>query len=161
MSSPSFEELVSYTRTNHLDRYQDMWEQPADLALLLFEDATAEEQLEELRIIIELSRESKYEWHTLSRIAQSALRTGQPLPQNLADWVADVLAKNLKRPRTGSKTLARDMVFCAEVEDLRNRFGLTLTRSTSPNDWSAFEVVAEASGYSYKTVERAWGLRET
>ena len=161
MSRPSFEELVSHSRSNHLDMYQDLWEKPVELALLLFEHAFAEQQAEELGTIIELSRKSKYEWDTASRIAQSALNAEQQIPQNLADWTADVLAGARKRPGTGSRTPARDMIFCATVEDLRNQIGTTPTKSSATEAWSACDVVAEASGNSYKTIERAWGLRNT
>lgn len=158
---PSFQDLAKHVSETHLNRYRELSDKPAELALLLYDHASAEEQADELATMIALSSQSKYEWDTVNQIAQRALNTGQPLPQNLADWVSDVLAGRRRRPSKGSKTIARDMIFCAAVEHLRTQFGLTPTRSSATEAWSACDVVAEASGYSYKTIERAWGLRDS
>lgn len=161
MSDQTFEEFVDYARATHLDRYRDLWEQPVELALLLFEAGTDQERAEELNNVIELSETSKLEWDIASRIAQNALYAGEQLPQNLADWTADVLAGRRPRPGVGSKTIARDMIFCNAVEGLKDQFGLTPTKNSATSTPSACDVVAKALGFSYKTIERAWALRDT
>ena len=92
---PSFEDLVEHIGEVHLNRYKDLSDNPAELALLLFDHASAEEQAEELAAMIALSGESKYEWDAVNQIAQRALDSGQLLPENLAEWVSDVLAGSL------------------------------------------------------------------
>ena len=160
MSEATFDELVEYARGSPLGRFQELWDKPVELALLLFETGSPTERTEELEAVIELSGTSKLEWDIASRIAQEALYGGQGLPQSLAGWAADVLAGKRPRPRTGSKTIARDIIFCIAVADLRDRFGLTPTKNSATGAHSACDVVAAAAGFSYKTVERAWGLRE-
>ena len=159
MSEPAFDELVGFAHDAYLARFEHLWDKPVELALLLFEVGSPTERTEELDAVIELSATSKLEWDIASRIAQEALYGGQGLPQSLADWAADVLAGKRPRPRTGSKTIARDIIFCIAVADLRDRFGLTPTKNSATDAFSACDVVAAAAGFGYKTVERAWGLR--
>lgn len=161
MTDTTREEMVQYVRTAHLDKFRDLWEQPVELALLLFDIGSEEERAQELRTVIDLSATSKLEWEITSRIAQRALYQGEQLPPELAQWTADVLAKKRMRPGKGSRTIARDIIFCIAVADLRDRFGLTPTKNSASQGDSACGIVAEASGFSYKTVERAWSLRDT
>ena len=161
MSQPSFDDLVAHIQANHLDLYAEHLEDPVELALVVYQHASADERAEDLAAMIELSAESKYEWDALSRIAQSALSDRQPLPQNLADWISDALSHRHERPKGGSGTVARDMLFCEAIRDLQDRFGLTPMRSSASEALSACDVVATASGYSYKTIEKAWNRRDT
>lgn len=159
MTDATREEMVEYARVAHLDRFRDLWDKPVELAVLLFDIGSEEEREQELKTVIELSATSKLEWDITCRIAQRALYQGEQLPPDLAQWTADVLAEKRKRPGKGSKTIARDMIFCIAVADLRDRFGLTPTKNSATQGDSACDIIAEASGFGYKTVERAWALR--
>ena len=111
--------------------------------------------------LIQRSRHAKLDWEAVSLIAQEALRGAVPLPMDLAEWVADVLAGVRTRPRTSPRTTsARDSMFSLAVYDLRSRFGLSPTRNETSPAHSACDVVAAAGGFTYKTVERAWTNRD-
>ena len=159
MSEPAFDEVVGFARDAYLARFEHLWDKPVELALLMYEVGSPQERADELDAVIEMSATSRLEWDIASRIAQEALYGGHELPSSLSDWVGDVLAGKRPRPRTGSRTIARDMIFCIAVADLRDRFALTPTKNSATGAFSACDVVAAASGFSYKTVERAWGLR--
>ena len=115
------------------------------------------------------SREKKGAWDGLIWIAQDLLRKGKPLPPDLAEWVADVLAdqlakkgqkRRLRPPEGPHPDFLRNLHLCELVSQLVCLGDLTPTRNGSSPPLSACDVVAAAAGLSYKRVERIWGERE-
>ena len=93
-------------------------------------------------------------------IAQKALPAGEPLPQVLGEWVADVLSGDRPRPTKGAEGMSyRNFLFCLAIRHLKNTFDLTPTSNSASDAWSGCDVVAKAAGYNVKTVEAAWGKR--
>ena len=161
MDDSRFEGLVEYVRRNYVDHRSDLWRDAAKSwahSYMCLPEGARPAMLSEL---IERSRHAKLDWEAVSLIAQEALRGAVPLPTDLAEWVADVLAGVRTRPRKNPQTTsARDRMFTLAVYDLRNRFGLSPTRNETSPARSASDVVAVAGGFSSKTVERAWTNRD-
>ena len=120
--------------------------------------------------LLDDSRKIKGAWDGLNLIAQNLLREGQPLPPELAEWVADVLADQLvakkgqkRRPRPGRglrRWFNRDLLLCLLVSQLICLFDLNATRNAGDPLLTACDVAAAAQGLSYKTVEKIWNNRE-
>jgi len=120
--------------------------------------------------LIAESLETKEAWDALNLIAQALLRAGQPLPPELAEWIADVLAdqsverkKEKRRPRPARdprRQHNRNLLLCLLVGYLVRLCDLKATRNDSDPPRSACDVVAAATGLSYKRVEGIWGKRD-
>ena len=161
MDDPQFEGLVEYVRRNYIDRRSDLWRDAAKSWAHSYRCLPESARPAMLSELIERSRHAKLDWRAVSLIAQGALRGAAPLPRDLAEWVADVLAGVRTRPRRSPQaTSARDRMFTLAVYDLRNRFGLSPTRNETSPAQSACDVAAIAGDFSYKTVERAWTNRD-
>ena len=161
MDDPQFRGLVEYVRRNYIAHRSDLWQDAAKSWAHSYACLPERARPAMLSELIERSRHAKLDWDAVSLIAQEALRGAAPLPMDLAEWVADVLAGVRTRPRRSPQTTsARDRMFSLAVDDLRNRFGLSPTRNETSPAQSACDVVATAGGFAYKTVERAWTNRD-
>ena len=165
MDKRKFDDLVAYVRRNYTDYQRDLWEDPAkerayEFGVVLPESARATF----LAQLIEESSETKLAWDSVRRIAQERLRTGDSLPQELSEWVADVLGGKRPCPSKGAGiTTSRNRMFTMAVWDLQQRFGLSPTISDNRDfveRQSACDVVAAAASVSRKTVEAAWTKRD-
>ena len=157
MTDPTFEEMVELVREHYIDHDRGA---PAELLRDFYPATVGELRTFLFGGLIERSKDSKLEWDAVSLIAQETLRAGEQLPQDLADWVADVLAGDRPRPTTGPQTTSyRNFLFCLAIRHLQHEFGLTPTRNETSDTDSGCDVVAEAAGVRYKTVESAWSRR--
>lgn len=153
--------MVEYVRRHYIDHTRGMQEAPAKALADFYNVLSEGSRPAHLRELIERSSEAKLYWDAVSLMAQEALRSGLPLPRDLSVWTADVLAGDRPRPSKGAQTTrARDVLMYLAVNDLRNGFGLSATRNPTSPPWSGCDVVAEAWGFDYKTVERAWAKRD-
>lgn len=116
--------------------------------------------------MIEASAERPVVWDAVWQLALRLLRDGEPLPGELASWVADVLEEKRQRPNRGRpgrpRMWARDSAVVAAVKALEAR-GFQPTRNKSglekacAEGGSACDAVGVAFGIEkYKTVERVW-----
>ena len=119
--------------------------------------------------LIAESGKTKEVWEALILIAQDLLREGKPLPPELAEWAADVLAdlsvkkKEKRRPRPRKdprRQLPRNLLLCALVDQLVYLFDLNAERSRGAPPVTACDVVAAAIYRSYKAVEGIWERRD-
>ena len=160
MDERSFAEMVEYVRKHYIDDNAARWEDPSRQLQDLYESMDGSGRGFLLSGLIERSEDSKLEWEALSLIAQKALRSGEMISQDLAEWIADALAGDRRRPTTGAQSKSyRNFLFCLAVRHLQNEFGLTPTSNPTSDAHSACEVVSEAAVYSLKTVEAAWAKR--
>lgn len=116
------------------------------------------------------SQKIKGAWDALNWIAQDMLRKRKPLPPELAEWVADVLADRLakkkepkRRPRPPKglhRWFNRDLLLCVLVSQLACLFDLNATRNDGDPPRSACDVAAAAVDLSYRRVERIWSTRK-
>ena len=157
MNDPTFEEMVELVREHYID---DDPTTPAESLRNFYPSTVGELRTNLLTGLIERSEDSKLEWDAVALIAQQALRSGEQLPQALADWVADVLVGDRPRPTKGAQAkAARDFRWRLAICHLQNAFGLAPTRNETSNADSGCDVVAEAAGAKYKTVEAVWSGR--
>ena len=85
---------------------------------------------ERMTALIATAETKKFAWDTLSRLAQHVLRAGEPVPVELATWVADVLAGQRKRPaKDGDPCGGRDAAMLACLGRLIRDHGLAPTRN--------------------------------
>ena len=122
----------------------------------------------------ELAATDRDRWDSLNVVAQERMRDGRELPQDLATWIADVLADQLRgkkdpkrRPRPNSKAKSmrypwRDHRLCNCIKFLRVVYGsdVKVTRGVNSPHRSLADVVAEAARVSYDLVVNAWAKRE-
>ena len=112
---------------------------------------------ERMTALIATAETKKFAWDTLSRLAQHVLRAGEPVPVELATWVADVLAGQRKRPaKDGDPRGGRDAAMLACLDRLIHGHGLAPTRNQASPPESACDAVASAWSLSYKAVERVY-----
>lgn len=117
-----------------------------------------------LALLFYSSSEEAWAWDALSAMAQSAVRDRtQPLPSQIAGWLADELAGHRPRPTTGKMTLVcRDLVVASTIELLRWSYDLKPTRSSDRGDrcsaegGSGCDAIGVALTLAYKNVERIW-----
>ena len=110
-------------------------------------------------------------WDALNLIAQETLRSHKPLPDELADWVADRLAGGRSNPQpkpTGRpvENRARDFVIIVAIRRIR-RGGFSATRSINgieeacAEGGSACDVLGRVFGIEkYSAVEQVWRRRQ-
>ena len=115
--------------------------------------------------LIEESRNDKSSWDALNLIAQEMIRTGEALPEKLAEWTADVLAdqsakrRHKSRPRPGQgghATAGRDWNIYFLIDRLHTKWNVKPTRNDASPPVSACDIVAAATELPYGTVARAW-----
>ena len=153
--------LVEYVRRNYVDHKRDLWKDAANGLAYYYKSLPEGARPARLGELIDRSGSAKLAWNAVSLIAQDALRSGEPLPPHLAEWTADVLAGARPRPTKGAQTTQeRQVRMYLAVYDLRQRFGLRPTRNETSPPRSGCDVVAEAWGVNYKTVEGAWAERD-
>ncbi len=145
---------------------------PVETNASIYKSLNASSQESEISYLITESQETQVAWDSLNQIAQDLLREGKPLPPELAEWVADVLAdqwveekrkkeRRRRRPRGGARSLQnRNRQLCVLVSQLMCLFDFAATRRWEDPPESACDVVAAAVGLSYKQVERIWNERE-
>ncbi len=109
-------------------------------------------------------------WDAVNRIAQWHLRSGVPIPRELAEWVIDRLQRKREKPTKPGRIpeIVRDRVIVSVVQVLVNRGGFHSERNkeksmkTDPAlccaaGGSACDAVGVAFGIErYGTVERVW-----
>ena len=119
--------------------------------------------------------DSAVEWDTVNLIAQKMLREERPLPPELAEWIADVLADQLlkqkeekRRPRltkrgvNPDKDSVRNMKIVNAVMML-TELGMIATRNitrggtnAAEEGGSACDAVGMATELTYRNVVRIW-----
>ena len=148
MDKPSFEKAVElamqYREQAEAGWQQGATERPSEMMMLGF--------------LIQTSATSRSDWDAVNLIAQQHLRNGAPLPGMLASWVADVLAKKRKRPtQRGQPPKKKRNGTIVHVLKKLQEVGFHPTRNNeAPEHRSGCDVVAEAFGLKYKTVESVW-----
>ena len=113
-----------------------------------------------LTVLIESRVRQREAWDALGIISKTLLRNGKPLPPPLANWLANMLAGERRRPSRGAdRTGTRDANIACTVSYIANEYGLTPTRAGSGHagqGQSACDAVGVAWGLGYKTVEKIW-----
>ena len=137
----------------------------ADLELKFWRLGGRSEREDILFKCLSESARGKDAWHATRLIAQEMLRTGAPLPADLAKWVANYLEHPPPKPPKGKQhyEAARDFSFRVLVLDVSLRSGLKAARSRDKGDQcslaagSACDVVGLAMGIpGYPNAERIW-----
>ena len=173
MDEATFLSYVEFVRRSFVDYKRDLWETPAKRWAYEYKSLPEGACGGFLQGLISGSGETKLEWDSVSLIVQELLREGDPLPAELAEWVADVLEGKRSRPTTGGQTKSgRDRMIYLVVYHVADRFKLKPTRRWAQG-WgqnvlpdccaeggSACDVVGAAFGVKYKTAERAWNERD-
>ena len=115
-----------------------------------------------LRDALHFSKQDGGTWDAVNSIAQQYLRSGGPLPRELAEWITDRLEGKQGRPgKQGQRpTTLRDTVIASAVQALVKR-GFRPTRNrpsgrASAEGGSACDAVGVALDMGYKTVEGVW-----
>ena len=166
--SPEFPEFTLSTLINDLEETAEVSDR-----------RTRDTELQKAALprLLEDSQETKVAWDALYGIAQVLLRAGKPLPPELAEWVADVLADQREKKKKREKRRPRPATGPSKEEESRNdflriiiiqlkcEFGLNATQNaaTRSDDHpleSACGVVAAASGMTYEAVEKIWNNRD-
>ena len=114
-----------------------------------------------LNAYIDFSRENWVSWDALIETSAEAQRTDKRCPQELKDWMADVLQGKLTSPsRISGRNITRNMMIVALVDHLAKEFNLNPTRNdaTEP-EISACDVVAIAFGLAFETVKDIYKAR--
>ena len=171
MDEATFQGYVEFARLNFADYKRDLWKEPAKGRAYSYRILPPDGRGDFLSGLIEGSGETKLEWDSVSLIAQELLREGEPLPAELAEYVADVLEGKRPRPNKGPMaTSRRDATIFLAVDHVAQRFHLNPTRRRKPVErealphccaegGSACDVVGAAFGVGYKVAERAWDQR--
>ena len=139
---------------------------PAENLLHLYEFRPAEIREDLLRDLIWCSEEIAAAWDGLNLIAENLLQEGNPLPPNLAKWVADRLAERRPRPTKRGPdpdaNLPRNLAVMVAVRQLVNHEMRPTRRRRLVNNTACFkggsacDAVGIAAGMSYKNVEAIW-----
>ena len=109
-------------------------------------------------------------WDAIDLIAREHLRTGVPMPPELAQWMADRREGKRQRPAkpgpSRGTNMVRDRLIASVVQALVDR-GFRATRNkrlpmkmarprASAEGGSACDAVGVALGMGYKAVEKVW-----
>ncbi len=167
--SPDFPDLTPSTLINGLEETTEVPDR---------QTWDPESQKAARSLLLDESKKTWVAWDALNILAQYRLRKGKPLPLEIAEWVADVLAdqgveekKKRRRPRPGKgprPKKGRDQFLCMIISLLKCKFDLNATRSDGASPASACDVVAAAATKSasivgdmtYKNVEGIWHRRD-
>ena len=118
------------------------------------------------------SETSRVAWDSLCEIARDLLREGRPLPEELAQWVAQVLDDLANpppiqpRPPRSTDAARKRLAVYGLIYHFVERFGLNPTRapargpSCCAEGGSACDVVGAAAGLTYKNAEKYWNERD-
>lgn len=188
MDQTTFEELVEDVKMGYFFApLKKVWESPvlAHYFFYLWWTGGTKSTAEYVSTLIKWSEWDKSAWDALCVIAADWVREGEPLPDPLAAWTADVLrclgtarqgkvpaylaGPENERPRPGKgghHQSFRDMLICEAIQELvasvRN---LSPTRNRSLGDQpcaeggSGCDIVAAALSMTYTSVEQAWARR--
>ena len=181
MDSTEFDRLVRFTKQAFLSRHQPEWDEPpTDTRVRVYRKVLPERGRDEfLRSLIAKSTDNKVAWDSVKAIGESLLRDADHLPDELAEWIADVLTdqrkpkKQQRRPRPtkgGSPEANHDWVICGAIHHIGVRFGLEPTRNGAgppeccAEGGSACDVVGRAvfgrTVTAFKNTERIWNKRD-
>ena len=156
MDEAKFKRLVSYAKA-HL-------KSPADIYTTL---DPHRQQGPYLRNWIAESKARRRAWDAMSQLAREHLRNRQPLPDKLADWVADVLEGKCQRPPKSDDDDAHKRVeiylliyHFIRLYDLTPTRGLNGLSRCSAEGGTACDVVGAAAGLNYKNAEKYWNERD-
>ena len=134
-----------------------------ELAARQLMEQRADVRADRIRELIRSRNMPKVVWAVLNRLAQHMLREREPLPGELADWMAERLAGNLEQPAKGDDRHAnRDMIVVETVDQLVRFYKIRplqnkeVSRKTDNRPTSACDVVAEVWGLTYDTVAKIW-----
>ena len=126
-----------------------------------------------LRNRITESETSREAWDSLCLIARDLLKKGHPLPEELGQWVAQVLDDLVHppaaqpRPPTGDSNARKKVLIYMLIHSFVENFGLNPTRGNATNlpeccaqGGTACDVVGRAANLNYKNAEKIWNLRD-
>ena len=129
MDETRFQGLVAFTRQAFMSHHQpELDELPAETRLRVFAKVLPKRGRDEfLHGLIDESAKSKHAWDSVKLIAESLLRRNEPLPVELRQWIADVLAdqytpSDKRRPRPTKGGSACDVVGAAVFGTTRHRY---------------------------------------
>ena len=172
MARPSFEEALEIAKQYYETLPEPLAEyylaapadiQPKVLAWLI--------RPRKMASLFGYSRHQSSNWEAVNLIAQRLIRNGEPLPRELADWVADRLEGKRERPKLRRKGRPhedpdRDDAIIAALRDLRDRKFEPMTRNLSKGEnpsatgGSACDAVGVAFDIvQYKRVDNVWQMR--
>lgn len=160
MDDSEFSGLVKFVKQQFAEHEKEFQEDPVKAAAYHYDILPESGRGAFLRDWIDRSHTDQPAFDDVWFIAQTLLRRRERLPDELAEWLADVMAGELRRPSTGvRKYRERDRVITLAVHHLGIRFGLNLKQSKS-GERGAYDVVGEAFGLSPKMVDKIWGQRD-
>ena len=130
MDEATFLSYVEFVRRSFVDYKRELWEEPAKGWAYNYKILPPDSRGGFLQGLIARSGETKLAWDSVSLIAQELLREGDPLPAELAEWVADVLEGKRPRPTTGGRRprAAETRMIYLAVYHVAERFDLKPTR---------------------------------
>ena len=180
MDEGLFRRAIGTTRQAFLSPHQPQWnETPEESRARTYRDLPERGCDDYLRSLIAESAGDKLAWDSVKLIAETLLRDAKQLPDDLAEWVADVLTdiakprKDRRRPRPtkgGSSEANRDWVIRGAIQYVGTLYNLPPTRNgEGPGECcaeggSACDVVGRAvfgkTIKAYKNTERIWGKRD-
>ncbi len=179
MDEKTFERAVAVTRQQFLSR-PELREIRAETYARHYRKVLPKNGRDDfLRNLIVESAESKMAWDAVKLITEDLLRTKEPLPAELREWLADVLYdqqrpgkdKRQARPTKGGPPEAnRDWIICGAIQYVGTLYDLPPTRNGGGPELccaeggSACDVVGRAvfgaTLKAYKNTERIWGKHD-
>ena len=171
IDKPTFDEAVAFAK-ERMESMQESWENPATVSVWAYDILPPTRRSHFLLSVLADSKTTKLAWDVLSLIAQNHLRERTPLPPELGEWVAEVLAGNWPRPTRGEQKMSgRDRLICLVVWEICDKYGLKPKRSKNPA-WakeynikpeeacylggSACDVVGEAMKLGFSAIAKCW-----
>ena len=114
--------------------------------------------------LVPLSEHERWAWNALSAMAQwELLHPYEAMPDELAEWTADVLGEHRRKPNKGDKRhVKRDLAIADTVLFVTRFFDVKPTRNRSRSEkrcaegGSASDVVGAVLNMGYKNIERIW-----
>ena len=179
MDRRTFEEAVRRA-LRWRNRIESALKSEAEMAAKSYRTAVSSGATYRLTLLIERSKGNRNTWDGLNLIAQETLRRREPLPDDLAVWVADVLDGGQPRPKlrgsrrssgqlaSGSSKFLQHHLIVTAIDILATK-GYRPTRrdyythgeACCPEGGSVFDAVGVAFGkldraLGYKKVEALW-----
>ncbi len=162
MDKVTFDDLVALAK-RHL-------KSPVDV---FFEALTDRQREPYLRNRITESETSREAWDSLCLISRDLLKKGHPLPQELGQWVAQVLddlvhpSATQPRPPKGDSGARTKVLIYSLIYSFTENFGLFPTRGNATilpkccaQGGTACDVVGRAANLNYKNAEKIWNQRD-
>ena len=158
-TSMTHEEIINYVK--EMDRTNQSvhgdWTDNAAAFVSAYWERDAGARLEFLENWIANSEEYKAAWVALTAVASDLKRSGLSLPDSLAWWLAEVVGGKRRRPSKKTMgTYLRDYGLARMVLHLSQLFVVKPTRNDATETLSACDLVADALGYDYKTIVKAY-----